>query len=143
MTSQIHAHRSKSRWTMVTLALLAGTALVLAACSGSSAGAPAAGNPGGSSSTVVSFAKDVEPIFQSRCISCHGGQQTQRGLNLSSYASLMAGSVNGAVIVPGNPSASSLIQMVDEGKMPKRGPQLLPGQIQALTDWVKNGAPDN
>jgi hypothetical protein len=98
---------------------------------------------GGSSAAAVSFTKDVEPIFQSRCVNCHGGQQTQRGLDLTQYSSVMAGSTNGAVVVPGNPDSSTLIQMVVQGKMPKRGPQLLPGQVQILTDWVKAGAPNN
>ncbi len=131
---------------LASLALLAGAAVVLAACSGPAQGNQApttAAGSGGSSAAIVSFAKDVEPIFQSRCISCHGGQQTQRGLDLSSYTSVMAGSVNGAVILPGNPASSTLIQMVDQGKMPKRGPLLQPGQLQTLTDWVKNGAPNN
>jgi uncharacterized membrane protein len=146
-----------NRRAVILLAIFAVTAVFLTACAGQSGTVSGSGsaatssqssaNPtvasGGSSAAAVSFAKDVEPIFQSRCVNCHGGQQTQRGLDLTQYSSVMTGSVNGAVVVPGNPDSSTLIQMVVQGKMPKRGPQLLPGQIQILTDWVKAGAPNN
>jgi uncharacterized membrane protein len=146
-----------NRRAIILLTIFAVMAVFLTACAGQSgtvSGSDSAAtsdqssaNPtlasGGSSSGSVSFAKDVEPIFQSRCVNCHGGQQTQRGLNLTQYSSVMTGSVNGAVVVPGNPDSSTLIQMVVQGKMPKRGPQLLPGQVQILTDWVKAGAPNN
>jgi len=111
--------------------------VALSACSGA-AGTSATATPG-----TVSFSKDVMPILQSRCVNCHGGQHTQKGLDMTSYASLMAGGDNGTVITPGNPDQSSFIQMVVQGKMPKSGPHLLPSQIQLLTDWVKAGALNN
>ncbi len=52
--------------------------------------------------TVVSFSKDVLPILQSYCINCHGGQRTEEGLVMKTYADLMAGSNNGPVILAGN-----------------------------------------
>jgi uncharacterized membrane protein len=98
-------------------------------------GAPAA--------TTVSFANDVLPILQSRCLNCHGGQQTQRGLSVASYATLMAGSDNGPVIVAGDSANSLLIQMIQQGKMPMRGPKLTPDQLQILIDWITAGALNN
>ncbi len=39
--------------------------------------------------TVVSYAKDVKPIFSSNCYSCHGTGQTQGGgLDLEDFTSL-------------------------------------------------------
>jgi hypothetical protein len=92
---------------------------------------------------TVSFASDVLPIFESRCLSCHGGQRTQEGLDLKSHASLMTGSNNGPVVTPGDAADSLLVEMVMELKMPKRGPKLTPPQIQLITDWVNQGALDN
>src|SRR5215208_2572221 len=40
---------------------------------------------------TVSFASDILPIFESRCIGCHGGDRTQEELDLKTHASLMAG----------------------------------------------------
>ena len=102
--------------------------------------APAAEAPAASG---VSFANDVMPIFQNSCIGCHGGDQTRAGLDLKTYDSLMAGSVDGAVVVPGDPGESWLVKLSAEGKMPKRGDKLTPEQIQILTDWVAAGALNN
>lgn len=92
---------------------------------------------------TVSFANDVMPILQSRCINCHGGQDTKEGLSFASYETLMAGSQNGPVIVPSDPTNSLLIQLIQEGKMPKRGPKLTPDQLQILIDWILAGALNN
>jgi mono/diheme cytochrome c family protein len=92
---------------------------------------------------TVSFATDIFPIFESRCIGCHGGERTQEGLDLKTHASLMAGSSNGFVVTPGDAANSLLVEMVATQKMPKRGPKLTPPQIQLITDWVNQGALDN
>lgn len=143
---------SKFKPTLVVLALFA---LLIAACAAPTAipsPAPAASAPA-STETVnstaadnaapVSFANDVLPILQSRCLNCHGGQDTQRGLSIASYDALMAGSQNGAVIIPGDPNNSLLIQLVQSGRMPKRGSKLTPAELQILVDWIAAGALNN
>jgi mono/diheme cytochrome c family protein len=112
--------------------------LVLAACSGGAVPAAGTATPG-----TASFSKDVMPILQSRCVNCHGGRRTQKGLDMTSYANLMAGSENGSVVTPGDPDHSSFIQMIVQGKMPKTGPKLLPAQVQLLAAWVQAGALNN
>ncbi len=62
---------------------------------------------------------------------------------MTSYKNLMTGSVNGPVVVPGDPTHSLLIELVQQGQMPKSGPHLLSNQINILSAWVKAGAPDN
>jgi mono/diheme cytochrome c family protein len=91
----------------------------------------------------VSFAKDVMPIFENNCNKCHGGEQMKAGLDIRTYDSLMAGSFNGPVIVTGNSADSLLVQMVTEGKMPKRGSKLTPEQIKTISDWINAGAANN
>ena len=91
----------------------------------------------------VSFANDVLPILNSRCFNCHGGDATREGLSMASYDTLMAGSDNGPVIVPGDPDNSLLVKQLLNGKMPKRGPKLTPEQIQIIIDWILAGAPNN
>lgn len=83
------------------------------------------------------------PIFQSVCVKCHGGENTNVSLVLKSYADVMAGSENGPVVDPGNSGNSLLIELITNGKMPKKGPKLLPGQIRVITQWVDAGAPNN
>lgn len=93
--------------------------------------------------SAISFANDILPILQNRCFNCHGGEQTKEGLNLGSYASVMAGSDNEPVIVPGDAANSLLVQQLLNGKMPKRGPKLTPDQVQMIIDWINAGALNN
>jgi uncharacterized membrane protein len=92
---------------------------------------------------AVSYSKDLQPIFQESCVSCHGGERTSRALDLKTFESLMAGSQNGAVIVPGQADASKLVQAIQSGKMPKRGTKWTPEQLKLLVDWVNAGAQNN
>lgn len=59
------------------------------------------------------------------------------------YDDLMAGGKDGQVVLPGDAANSLLVQLITELKMPKRGPKLTPVQIQAITDWVNQGALNN
>jgi uncharacterized membrane protein len=104
---------------------------------------PAAATQPSVEGATVSFANDVLPLIQSRCVNCHGGDRTEEGLNLTSHAAILAGSEHGAVIVPGDAANSLLVELVASQEMPKRGPKLTPPQVQILTDWVNQGALDN
>jgi len=107
------------------------------------AAAPTAGSTPSGSTAQVSFTKDILPILQNSCVSCHGGEKTSKGLDLKTFASLMTGSQNGAVVVAGDASNSKLIQSIQSGKMPKRGGPLPADQIQLLVNWVNAGATNN
>lgn len=91
----------------------------------------------------ISYANDVQPILQSRCGKCHMGEFVSEGLHMDTYESLMEGSDNGPVIVPGDADESLLVHKVVEGKMPKRGPKLTMVQIQIISSWIDAGAPNN
>lgn len=93
--------------------------------------------------TEVSYAKDVQPILESRCGKCHMGEFVSEGLHMDTYESLMEGSDHGPVIVPSDAGKSLLIQKLVKGEMPKRGPKLTPAQIQIITDWIEAGALNN
>jgi hypothetical protein len=112
----------------------AATAAAATATQAAPPAAPAAG---------VSFAKDVKPILQQNCVKCHGGDKTEASLVLKDYAGVMAGSENGAVVVPGKADQSDFVKLVAQGKMPKRANRLPDAQIKILTDWVNAGAPNN
>ncbi len=98
---------------------------------------------------AVSFSQDVFPILERRCIQCHGGPQEdgslriEEGLDMRAYASLLEGSWNGPVIEPADAEGSYLVELIVEGKMPKKGPRLLPGEIRTITGWIQAGAPEN
>jgi mono/diheme cytochrome c family protein len=73
-----------------------------------------------------------QKIFKSKCLSCHSSGST----NFSSYSALMAG----GSVVAGNPAASALYQEVSSGRMPKNFPMLAENEIQAIYDWIADGA---
>jgi hypothetical protein len=104
---------------------------------------PAAATDPPAQGVTVSFASDVLPIIESRCINCHGGQRTEKGLDMNSFDNLMAGSENGPVVTPGDAVHSKFVELVANQKMPKRGPKLTPPQVQLFMDWVNQGALNN
>jgi len=97
----------------------------------------------GAQTDAVSFANDIFPLLKSRCGNCHGGNKTEEGLSVATYASLLKGSDNSPVIVPGDAENSLLVELVSSQEMPKRGPKLTPPQVQLIIDWVNQGALDN
>ena len=62
------------------------------------------------------------------------------GLDLTSYASAMAGSQNGPVIIPGDPDNSPLI-LKQTGEQAHFG-QLSPEELQLVSEWIAAGAPE-
>jgi hypothetical protein len=92
---------------------------------------------------AISFANDILPLLESRCVNCHGGDRIEEGLILKTFADLMKGSEDGVVVIPGDAEHSLLAELVIEQKMPKRGPKLTPTQVQLIVDWINQGALDN
>lgn len=99
--------------------------------------------PTETASVNVSFANQILPIFQTYCVECHGGARTREGLNMTSYDALMAGSFNGAVIIPGNANESITVQLIVAGEMPERGPAVSSAEVQLIIDWINQGAQNN
>ena len=89
------------------------------------------------------FESRIRPLLAQNCFACHTNSK-MGGLQLDSSAGLKKGGVDGAVVVPGNPDASILIQAVrythKRLKMPPAA-KLTDGQVDDLADWVKMGAP--
>src|SRR5688572_21060817 len=61
----------------------------------------------------VSFKNDILPILEGRCAKCHGGEFPTEGLSIATYETLMAGSQNGQVIIPGDSNNSLLFEKVE------------------------------
>jgi hypothetical protein len=70
---------------------------------------------GAGCSREVSFNKDVFPIFQERCMTCHAPGSpgcVASGFSLATYDSLMKGTKFGAMIIPGSSLDSNLLRLV-------------------------------
>jgi len=84
------------------------------------------------------------PIFEKSCARCHGGSNgTEGDLNLRTYDNMMKGGESGAVIVAGDPDNSLLVELIREGEMPRRAPDLPQEQIDLIAQWVAEGALNN
>ena len=92
-----------SRSAQRLLAAIFAIAATFSACS--DLGEP---QPPDSQSEAVSFAASVLPVLTANCGSgnCHLNGKSQVGLSLETYASLMAGSDNGAVVIPDDGAGS-------------------------------------
>jgi uncharacterized membrane protein len=92
------------------------------------------------------YARHIYPIFEARCVVCHGEQKVKGGLRVDSYDLLMRGGSEGAVIIPGKPERSILLQRItlppDHKKfMPGEGkPPLKPEEIARIRAWIAQGA---
>src|SRR5205823_3894715 len=87
------------------------------------------------------FESRVRPILAANCYDCHTDER-MAGLRVDSRDGLLKGGRSGPAIVPGDPERSLLIQAVRQTgalKMPKGG-QLAPSEIDALAQWVRDGA---
>jgi hypothetical protein len=90
----------------------------------------------------LEFNDRVAPIFRQHCVRCHQGAKPKGGLNLSSAKGFAAGAQGTAIVVPGKPQESRLIEVVsgEKPEMPKNGKALSANEIQVLRDWIAAGA---
>ena len=90
----------------------------------------------------VDFRRDIAPIFERRCLSCHNGAEKKGKLSLQTEKEALAGGENGAAIEPGKPAASLLLDYIsgDKPEMPKKGPPLKKEEVALIRDWIAAGA---
>jgi mono/diheme cytochrome c family protein len=84
------------------------------------------------------FKSEILPVLEKNCVQCHGDQKKMAGLDLSSFAGLMAGGSSGPAIAPGKPERSLLWQMIDTGKMPMGG-KLTDADKQLIRTYIEQG----
>jgi mono/diheme cytochrome c family protein len=93
---------------------------------------------------AVDFARDIQPIFNAHCVSCHGAKKAAGQLRLDNKSAAMKGGISGAVILPNNSKASILLARVTgsdgQARMPMGGDPLKPEQIELLRQWINEGA---
>ncbi len=90
----------------------------------------------------IIITKSVHSIIQNNCVSssCHGGTGVKPYLN--TYESVKA------MVVPGNPDASQLYQLITTSNLNKAMPPINYGVDLTITEksiiynWIKNGAKD-
>ncbi|HYO64468.1 MAG TPA: PKD domain-containing protein, partial [Archangium sp.] len=111
---------------------------------------------------VPEYARDIQPIWNSQCTSCHSVSPTRGGLNLvagTSYGSIVNTAAAGAPcggkgyirVVPGKPDESLLVnKLLPTPLCGTRMPQgnaahfdNNPGQLTRIRSWILAGAANN
>ncbi|MBB6501001.1 mono/diheme cytochrome c family protein [Pedobacter cryoconitis] len=88
----------------------------------------------------------IQPLFQNRCYSCHGGEKQKGKLRLDQQEYILKGGKTGKTIVPGKADESELVKRLmvplnDEKHMaPKEKSQLTETEIKLLKWWINSGA---
>jgi hypothetical protein len=93
----------------------------------------------------VDFSRDIRPILNQNCTSCHGGVRQKSGVSfIFREEALGIGKSGRPTIVPGDPDASELMARLTsndpEAQMPFHAPPLSPEQIDLFRRWIKEGA---
>ncbi len=93
----------------------------------------------------VDFHRDIKPILEANCYSCHQGAKVKAGLRLDQRAAaLQGGDGDGPALVPGKPHESSLFQRITstdtDEVMPAKGDRLAPREVALIKRWIEEGA---
>jgi hypothetical protein len=84
------------------------------------------------------FSNYVGILFTIKCTGCHTeGDTAPEGLDLSTYEASMAGSENGAIILPGNADGSLLIQV----QLGDHFNTFTSEELEIVRQWINLGAP--
>jgi hypothetical protein len=93
----------------------------------------------------IDFTRDVLPIFQRACVSCHGPDKASGGLQLVSAHRLRQGGIGDDLLVPGKAGASYLVQRLrgqgGEDRMPLKAKALPAADLALIERWIDEGAP--
>ncbi|MDF1850584.1 MAG: PSD1 and planctomycete cytochrome C domain-containing protein [Verrucomicrobiales bacterium] len=93
----------------------------------------------------IDFVKDIQPILEFNCVSCHNDAKVKGGLRFDKAHLFFEGGDGGPALVKGEPDQSLMIEMVslpedDIDVMPPEGRKLHDHEIAKLRQWIKEGA---
>jgi hypothetical protein len=84
------------------------------------------------------FQKDVLPIFEAKCIRCHGTKRRGGKLDMRTVDSLLSGGESGPAFKKGNSRKSLLIELIHYNEMPpkKEFPKVVIAELELLRKWI-------
>ena len=95
---------------------------------------------------AVIYTDIIQPIFRSKCYSCHGPNRQKGKLRLDDPDRIMKGGKDGVVILSGKPDKSDLVKRIylprndDHHMAPKEKRQLTEDEKALVRWWVEQGA---
>ena len=102
--------------------------------------------PATSGAQKVDFISQIRPIFEKRCVGCHGPEKRKgKFLMHTRIVALKGGDSGTPAIVPGKPDESPLLKLVSlpedhDDIMPPKGDPLTQDQISLIRTWIQEGA---
>lgn len=122
----------------VVALLVSATTALLATASASCGG-------GGGAAAEVSFAEQIQPLFDAKCISCHPSSYPYLDLRPGhAYRGLVgvpaATAPSYLRVLPGRPGLSYLLLAPED---PSRSGLLSPAERRLIAAWIRQGAKDN
>jgi mono/diheme cytochrome c family protein len=130
-------------------AVLAGAALLAAACSAQAEAPPAI-------TSAISYQAEIVPLLESNCATCHLTGEEAGGMSLVGDAAIgfLVGTPSQEApalirVVAGNPDKSYLVMKLEGthishggsgAQMPFGAPPLAPEQIAKVRQWIAEGA---
>ncbi len=93
----------------------------------------------------ISFATQIQPYFEAaaaNCVQCHSGGTGIAGVDLDSYANIMAGGDNGPLVVAGDSQDATALLVPKLNADHNDGPDDA-GFVVTLSQWIDEGALDN
>jgi formylglycine-generating enzyme required for sulfatase activity/mono/diheme cytochrome c family protein len=93
----------------------------------------------------VDFTRQVKPLLESACLSCHGPDKPKGDLSIHTRAAAISGGDSGTSLVPGKPDDSLLYSLTilpadDDDIMPPKGDPLTKAETSILKQWIEEGA---
>lgn len=95
--------------------------------------------------TAVDYDKDIAPLLEKHCLECHGPDKQKSEFRVDQRAVMLKGGDSGiAALVPGDPAASYLIEVINGSDpdmlMPPKGDPLNKEQVALVEKWISEGA---
>tara|TARA_R110002096_G_scaffold435701_2_gene662183 strand:+ start:3395 stop:4342 length:948 start_codon:yes stop_codon:yes gene_type:complete len=107
----------------------------------------------GIANAEVDFEKEILPLLEKSCISCHKApyeedgrlKKPKAGLRFDGAWAIMAGGENGKVLEPGDPGDSEMywrttLEEDDDDFMPPKGDKWTDADKKLVFNWIKEGA---
>jgi len=84
------------------------------------------------------FQKDVLPIFEEKCLRCHGAKRRGGKLDMRTLEAMLTGGDTGPAIKPGNAKKSLLIELIHYKEMPPKKEKnfVTPAELELLRRWI-------
>ncbi len=96
----------------------------------------------------IQYGDDIQPIFNARCVSCHGGSNPAKMLRLDTWQHVMAGGRHGEAVIPYDATNSLMVELLTRTNGPAHpselGADTLTGdEVGQIVKWIEGGAPDD